>query len=39
MGAGPVQEADLAAAISKNNKILTQQPQRDRQVLKLGRRS
>src|SRR5213076_184210 len=35
MGAGLVQEADLAAAISKYNKILTQQPQRDRQVLKL----
>src|SRR5436190_6407535 len=29
------QEADLAAAISKYNKILTQQPQHDRQVLKL----
>src|SRR5436190_22917482 len=29
------QEADLAAAISKYNKVLTQQPQRDRQVLKL----
>src|SRR5204863_10163961 len=35
MGAGLVQEADLAAAISKDNKVLTQQPQRDRQVLKL----
>src|SRR2546421_387813 len=35
MGAGLVQAADLAAAISKYNKILTQEPQRDRQVLEL----
>src|SRR5436190_17131028 len=29
MGADPVEEADLAAAISKDDKVLTEQPQRD----------
>jgi hypothetical protein len=35
MGADAVEEADLAAAISKDDKVLAEQPQRDRQVLKL----
>src|ERR1041385_2033164 len=35
MSTSLVQEADLAAAISKDDKVLAEQPQRDRQVLKL----
>src|ERR1051326_4377129 len=35
MSTSLVQEADLAAAIPKDDKVLAEQPQRDRQVLKL----